>query len=413
MTDLRSRRGQILPGVIAILLIISLLVPAMVLMTQREAIWTNKQARNTSAFHLAEAGIEKGYLAISLSTLTWRNLQNGVAIDDYKFDRKYTDVPGGEYTISITSGPDVEKATIISVGRDGMAKEVRAIKAVYTNSTLGGIAIFSGSGVAIDGGTDVHWGAVVSPNPVNADSRLYPQYWSASSVYTYDTDPNPPNCDSPDCCQWHSFSPAIPPTPVLDLNAYRSSADASGTLYTTNQSWSNFTYNGGGTVYVEGNLTIGSPGIDILGSLVVTGNLTTTSGNWGKGTRVPTLPRDAWKQYCRSWATYTPFDTTEPAAFPGISSSYMSPAGHTYSPTPNGKFAVSGLMYVGGNFTISGGGGTSYIHGVAFVLGSSTMATASGVTLFYDKSASQNLQTTKIVLSRDSWQDVLQPWPGL
>lgn len=409
---MRSEKGLVLPAVIAILLIVSILVPAMVLYTQREALWTNKQARNTSAFHLAEAGIEKGYLAISQSTKTWVDLQNGIGLTDYKFDRSYSDVPGGTYAISITSGPDIQQATIISVGRDNMRKEVRAIKAIYQNDTLGGIAIFSGNGVAIDGGTDVHWGAVVSPQPVNADSRLYPQYWSAGQVTTYDTDPTPPNCDSPDCCQWHAYSASLPPSPTLDLDFYKSSAQATNSYYSGNQSWSNFTSTGGFTVYVDGNLTLGSPGIDIVGSLIVTGNLTTTSGNWGKGTRSPKLPRDAWKQYCRAWATYQPFDTTEPATFPGLNSDYQSPAGLTYSPSPNGKFAVSGLMYVGGNFTISGGGGGSYLHGVAFVLGTSTMTTASGVTLYYDKEASQNVQTTKIILTRQHWQDVLVPWPA-
>lgn len=406
--------GQVLPGVIAILLIVSILVPAMVLYTQREAIWTNKQARNTSAFHMAEAGIEKGYLAISLSTKTWRDLMNGTGIADYKFDRRYTDIPGGYYAISITSGPNKENATVISIGRDSMGKESRALQAIYSNATLGGIAIFSGSGVAIDGGTDVHWGAVVSPQTVNADSRLYPQYWSAASVLTYDTNPDPPNCDQPACVQWHSFSAGIPPTPTIDVNAYRTSATATNSYYNGDQSWSDYTSSGGFTTFVEGNLTLGSPGVDITGSLVVTGNLTTTSGSWGKGSRTMKVPRDAWKQYGQTgaWATYKPFDNAEPADFPGLDSDYLAADTLTYAPTPNGKFAVSGLMYVQGNFTIAGGGGTSYLHGAAFILGTSTMTSASGVTLFYDKEASQAIQTTKIILARESWQDVLRPWPA-
>ena len=169
---------------------------------------------------------------------------------------------------------------------------------------------------------------------------------------------------------------------------------------------------GGQPVYINGNLTLGSPGINILGTLIVMGNLSTTSGNWGKGTRSPKLPQDAWKQYCRSWATYQPFDSGEPASFPGINSGYLAAADQTYSPSPNGKFAVSGMMYVQGNLSVGGGGGNTYVHGVMYVVGTTTMTSSSGVTVFYDKDAASSIQVSKITLSRESWQDSLTRWPS-
>ena len=408
----KAAPGQVLVAVIVILVVVATLVPLMVFYTQREALWTAKHAQNTTAFHLAEAGTEKGYLAISQSTQTWRNLQNAIPLSGFQFDTAYSDLPGGTYAVSITSGPGSEQATIVSVGRDSLRRETRALKVVYSNSTLGGIAIYSSGGVQIGGNTVVHWGAVVSPQAINAAGQTFPQFWSSAGITGYDTDANPPNCDSPACCQWHAFATNIPPQPLIDLNFYKSSAQATGTYYSTHTTFSNFTESTGKTIYIDGNLTVGSPGIDILGSLIVIGNLSTTSGNWGKGTRTPVLPRKAWKQYCNDWSTYRPFDTTEPASFPGLTSTYQSPQGLTYSPTPNGKFAVSGLLYVQGNFSIGGGGGSSYLHGAAFVLGTSTMTGSSNVTFYYDEQAANGIQTSQIILTRESWQDLLQGWPS-
>ena len=100
-----------------------------------------------------------------------------------------------------------------------------------------------------------------------------------------------------------------------------------------------------------------------MGTLVVTGNLSTTSGVWGKGSVTMPVPQEAWKQYCNDWAHYQPFDTAEPAAFPGLDSTYLSSDSLTYAPSPNGKFSLQGFMYVGGSFSTSGGGGGSYIYG--------------------------------------------------
>lgn len=416
-------RGQVLVVVLVILIIISTLVPLMVFYTQREAIWTAKQARNTTAFHLAEAGTEKAYLAISRSTQTWVNLQAGTLLDNYQFDTAFTDISGGQYAISITSGPEEQQATIISVGRDSLNRETRALKVIYTNSPLGGTAIYSSGGAQIDGGVEVEWGAVVSPGTVAADSRASPQFWSAAGITSYDTDASPPNCDSPNCCQWHAYATNIPPAPLIDLSFYKSSATAQsgcptgGTpagscYYNGSVSWTSETITGGKTVYIDGNLTVGSPGIAIEGNLVVMGNLTTTSGNFGKGNYDFKVPQDAWKQYCNNWSYYrTTFDGSAPASFPGLNSDYESSASLTYNPTGS-KTAVKGLLYVQGSFSVGGGGGGSEINGVMYVLGSSTMTTNSAVTLYYNADAAKGMQTTQVILSRQSWQDVLYPWPS-
>src|SRR5437016_5464231 len=128
--------GQILALVLIILMIMCTLVPLMVFFVMKESTWTAKQAENTRAFHMSEAGIEKGYLELSLSTQTWVTLMLGGAsapITNYHFDKEFTDVDGGSYKISITSGPQAQQATVYAVGRDNLKRELRAIKAVYSN----------------------------------------------------------------------------------------------------------------------------------------------------------------------------------------------------------------------------------------------------------------------------------------
>lgn len=415
--------GQVLVGVLLVLLVLATLVPVMVLYTQREAVWTEKQHQSNTAFHLAEAGIEKAYRKLTLSTSTWYGLiESGTAIPGFQFDTVYGDVPGGTYKVDITSGPDEREATIVSIGRDAKGKEVRAIEAVFVQNSLGNVAIQTLGGVQLGGGVDVEWGAVISEKPITTGGRDYPQFHSAGSIDVDANGADPPNCDTPDCCQWFSYSPDIPPDPGIDLNFYRSSASATTSgcpsggvggscYYNTPQSWGNKNYTGGGTIFIENNLTVNSPGINIVGNLIVTGNLSTTSGNWGKGTATPKLPREAWKQYCNDWTYYrTTFDGAAPASFPGLNSDYLSADGLTYSPSPNNKFAVQGLLYVGGSFSTSGGGGNSYVHGTMFVVGTATMTSSSGVTVFYNRDVAQNLKTTKIILNRKSWKALVRQW---
>ncbi|MBI4349726.1 MAG: pilus assembly PilX N-terminal domain-containing protein [Elusimicrobia bacterium] len=427
MTPPRGRRGsdsgQVLVGVIVLLAILTILVPAMVLYTQREALWTAKQTQNTTAFHLAESGVEKAFLTLSLSTGAWRQLQqSGTGYDDFKWDKSFSDVPGGTYTVSITSGPDTEQATVISVGRESKKKEVRALKVIYSNATLGGIAVYSAAGVRVGGGVTVEWGAIVSPLAIDFPALpTFPSAYSADAISPWPYGQS--NCDTPDCCQFFQYYSNIPPEPVLDLSYYKSSATATtgcpaggnpagSCYYDTAQSWSDVTETRGVPYYVDGNLTVGSPGIDIIGSLIVIGNLQSTSGNWGKGSRTMKVPRDAWKQYCHDWAHYQPMDNAEPATYPGKNSSYKSASTLTYSDTPNNKTAISGLLYVQGNFSVGGGGGNTSVHGVMFVLGTTTMTSNSGVTVWYDKDAASAIQTTKIILTRDNWQDAPKyKWP--
>lgn len=400
-------------GVILLLVVMSILVPAMVLLVQREAKWSVKNQDDMAAFHQAESGIEKGYRALTLSTGTWYALiEDGTGIDRFLWDYRFTDVDGGHYVVGISSGPEERQATVVAIGRDSRGRNTRGLKAIFAQNTLGDIAIQAMDGVQVAGGVQVEWGAIVSPDYLDAGGRTYPQFWSAAGT-SFDNDPNPENCDSPNCCQWFSFNPDVPSDPGIDLAFYRSSAVTAGSYYSTAQSWSSFDYDDGGTVFIENNLTVGSPGVDIVGTLIVTGNLSTTSGGWGKGSATLKVPQTAWKQYCNDWAHYKSedFDATEPDEFPGLDSAYLSPVGQTWAPNPNGKFAVQGFMYVGGSFSTSGGGGNTFIYGNMLTQGSVSIAANSGVTVYYNKESAKSIRTKKVNLRRILWQDQVLPWP--
>lgn len=418
-------KGAVLVGVILLLVIMSILVPAMVLLVQREANWSVKNQHDMAAFHQAESGIEKGYRALTMSTGTWYALiEEGTGIDRFLWDHRFTDIDGGYYTVGISSGPEERQATVVAIGRDAKGRQTRGLKAIFAQNTLGDIAIQAMDGVQVAGGVQVEWGAVVGPDYIDAGGRTYPQFWSAAGL-SFDNDAAPQNCDQPNCCQWFAFNPDVPPDPGIDLAFYRSSAaattcvQAGGTpegscYYKTAQSWDSFDMTGGGVVFVENNLTVGSPGVNVVGTLLVTGNLTTTSGAWGKGSATMVVPRTAWKQYCNNWAHYLSedFDATEPAEFPGLDSTYLSADGGTWAPNPNGKFAIQGFMYVGGAFSTSGGGGNAFIYGNMLAQGSVSIAANSGVTVYYNKESAQRIRTKKVNLRRVLWQDQILQWPS-
>lgn len=449
---MRNEKGVLLVGVIVLMLVVAIIVPAMVLYVQNETRWSMKAARNMTAFQLAEAGIDKGMRKISESTTTWVNGQNGNFPAGFKWDTAYSDlgITGGSYAISITSGPEGEEVTIISIGRYKLSystEEVRAIHAVYANAPMGDTAVRGQSTVSIGGSnTSVHWGAVVSPQAITVNTSAgsegkWPQYWSAAGI-TMDTDgPGGVNCDHPsqtapplaaglgNCWQWHSYEQNIPPAPNFDPGFYQSSAAATLTEFTGNQTWGTGACSGsnrccnvtdcddGHVYYVGGNLNVTGQ-IYVKGTLFVTGNLSLPNGNAGLGSINTPLPKSAWLQYANSWATYTTkkdddspavlWDTTPPpASFPGINAKYK--------PTPKNvqldQVMVQGFLYVGGNLTQSGGAGQSVIVGALYVVGTVTVS-PNNFFVYYSDEAGSQIKSTTVILSRKSWKDVLLQFPS-
>src|SRR5262249_23706195 len=128
---MRKQSGQILIGVIIVMTILIILLPALVSYIQRESSWSVKEQRSTRAFQLAEAGTERGYQALILSTTSVATVEGGGTLQFYNFDQKYTDLPGGVYAIKLVGNPAAQTITITSVGKDSSSNEIRAVQVVY------------------------------------------------------------------------------------------------------------------------------------------------------------------------------------------------------------------------------------------------------------------------------------------
>ncbi len=414
-------RGQVLIGVLMVMLVLMIIVPAMVYYVQNEARWSLKHQQNMSAFQLAEAGIDRGMRKISESTTTWANGQSGTFPTGYTGTTSYNDLSGGCYSIKITSGPEDDQVTITAIGVETKKKEVRAIEAIYANSPLGDTAIRSQSGVTVGGSnTQIHWGAIVTPKSVTVNGRTSPQIWSAGSVDLDTNGSSPPNCDQPGCVQWHSYDPNIPPDPGIDTSWYYKQAIDSGTYYGGNQCWgknsgsacgvscnltcSNSTScNTGKPYYVDGDLCVEGK-IFVRGSLFVKGNMTLPNGLAGDATRDAVLPQKAWMQYGNNWAGYTGagWDPTAPASFPGLNATYKSPAGTTVSLD---KVIVEGFLYVEKNLSQTGGSGQTKVIGAAYVGGTVTVD-PNNFFVYYSEVAGDHIKTQNIILSRQAWKDL-------
>ncbi len=400
--------------VLLILVVAITLVPLIVLYTQSESKWSVKQGQTTRAFHLAEAALERGYLEITSSTETWDNVQKGQNIAGYRFDVDYTDLDGGDYAIWIGSGSGTQTALIIGIGRDTNKKEVRTLESLYSKLSFGNVAIQANNGVSITGNNfEVEWGAILTPKSITANGRTYPQFWSATSIDLDSNGSTPPNCDTPNCCQWHSYSTNIPPLPTIDLDFYRSSASAAGTgpcgsyYSSASRSMSSCVDLSGNAYYTAGDLTM-SNNNHIIGDLIVTGNLNLPNGNYGNGNETISVPQEAWKQYCQDWSHYQTFDGGAASSWPGVTSTYKSASTLTYSGIS--KAFLHGLLYVGGDITQSGGGGNGDIIGAAIVGGAANLGANSHATIWYNSDVAAAMHTSTLVLGRQTWQEI--SWPS-
>ncbi|MDE2236706.1 MAG: hypothetical protein KGK30_02340, partial [Elusimicrobia bacterium] len=350
----------------------------------------------------------------------WVAVQHGETLADYNLDKSFSDLSGGSYAISITSGPLEQQATIISIGRDSLSREIRTLRVVYQNAAMGDIAIMGVAGVDVSGNNlSVEWGGIVSPNDITPNGQAHPSYWSAGNIVGYDSNGSAlPNCDSPNCWWWHSYYKDVPPEPQLDFQFYKSSAQASGiapcgkAYYQSGNMSGTCQSTNGKPFYIEGDWTkFNGP---IVGTVIVMGNMTTPNGSMsGRSVDAP-IPQTAWKQYCNDWSYYLSNYNTDATMSgttqcPGIYNSYRSPSSMSYDIDP----VVDGALYIGGDFTGPNGGGNSTLaYGALIVKGHVYLNSNSHVTYYYSSDAANSLQTTQIVLSRVSWQEEVRQWPA-
>lgn len=427
----KNKSGQVLVGVIMIMVVLSIIIPAMVMYVQNEAKWAVKQKRNMAAFQLAEAAVDRGYRKITESTSTWYAAQDsGTIPSGYNFDVTYDDLEGGTYTIAMSTGPDPERIRIYGIGRDSAKKEIRAVRARYANLPMTDTAILGGGGVTIADSAKavVHWGAIVSPNDIAVDGRTFPQLWTNGNVDLDTTIPSstPPNCDQDECCQWHSYAD-IPPDPGIDPEYFKTEAQKTGTYFPGNVTWGvgdacydDTDCDTGNYYFIDGDLAV-THRFYVRGALAIAGDLSLPKGNIGaKSGLVIDIPDTAWMHYCKDWDVYRLGEddapggdiwdesVTLPVTWPGITAKY----------TPNpvqtaelDKVMINGFIYIGGNFTQEGGAGGNVIVGAMYTAGTVDIG-ANTIEIYYNKASGSFIRTTQIFLTRESWRDLPgYQWP--
>ena len=465
MNKKKINRGQVLVIVIAVMLFLMIIIPALIYWTQNQAKWSVKQQNKSIAFNLAEAGIDRGLWKVKSSTSIWNMASKGQVITGYNFDITYSDIPGGIYRIKFSSGPAGSEVTVTAEGKDSGSKEIRAIKVIFKNQTIPG-AIISKGIITWANAFEAHWGPIMSHGNINitdavAAKKYYPRKFSrqvVSSLPSYPRDINgltPPNTDN---VEWWSDYP-VPDLPQLDFATLKSSAQATNTLniygcskmsINPNPSghpwgwWGSNKCNLGGAAgshnglkhfqnawnhpwarkgytwfWDQGDLIFtggtAAKGCGIWGNVIVRGNLTNYQGDnyyfTGK------VPSEAWREYTK--ITETTGDTAATNQYPADNGYQKNRAtfnfgSETWTGGPasyNTDVGLRGFLYVGGNYDIKR---DMDIYGAVWVEGSVSKATgaAERTIIFFDDSLS--LPAFNVVLVRLWWGEIMpssQAWP--
>lgn len=202
-----DEKGSALVMAILISVILLITVPVLVMLVQQEAKQSVGHKRRTSAFHLAEAGQDRGFWKLQESGDIWTAASTGAVIAGFNGDVVYTDIPGGEYKVNFDSAtyngqPAVK---VIGQGRNTTKEEVRTIEATYSRISLYGPVNVSGS-MEYKPGMLIHWGPVVSYTNMDyqAQEVYFPQKWSAGFIKNRDSNPAAPNEDTT-YAEWHAY----------------------------------------------------------------------------------------------------------------------------------------------------------------------------------------------------------------
>lgn len=426
--------GQVLVGVLLLLAVALILVPALVLHVQNEAKWSVKQVRSDRAFHLAEAGQDKTLWHLSLSTANWSKASEGIPLAGYDFDVAYADLDGGTYKISVASGPDAGQVTVISRGRDESTKEVRSIRAVYSGATLISGFVAEGS-IDYQNTFTVYWGQVTSYTGITQGGSppYHPIKVSKGEVTPWDSDPGGANGETGK--NYQSYVKLGDP-PQVDFDYYREKAKNTsapdpatigggknggqtapwrGTGYfdgTKEVKWKNYTFNCSTCVFF---LETSKAKIDGIGYLRVEALIVYSANihihNDGADPYIVYVPTDAWKQYTAGTVLNpTEGDSSATQEFPGdgglnsVDATYSIPTA-AFDGAGNTGMSFHGFLY-SHSFNCNGGENSNVGQ---FLIGPGG-TDISTMIIYFDPAVAQNVHYTRPQIQRVSWDEIVQAW---
>lgn len=174
----RAGRGQMaIVMVLVSLLFLLIMIPLIEIYVRNETRWSVAEKKKTTAFHIAEAGVDRGYWKLIEKTTNWDDILAGTPIALYDGTTTFTDIKGGKYKVWITSAAASNTVKILSVGMDDSDNEIRAVEAVYTKQGLESAII--APGISGSGSFECHWGPMYATETTmdldgSAGSNPYP-----------------------------------------------------------------------------------------------------------------------------------------------------------------------------------------------------------------------------------------------
>lgn len=420
MKKLIRIKGNIILTVVLLMAVFAILIPAIVLYVRNEANWTIKERRQTTAFHLSEAGLDRGYWKLIENSSNWTTITGGGTITGYNDDVIYTDVSGGSYKIKITK-IDATSLSIICNAKDSESKEFRALKAIFVKGAV--IAPIDAPAYGAGGGCTVWWGPIYSLGDIDLGSGSANKYWprkmargkidGSGALGARDTNPNVPNIDPGADKEWWSYnSYPVPDISTPDLVYYKNLAQTTGYYYGTYQSPNNLQDSTPRCRWYDAGVRFGG-NIHFRGYLFVVGNCDFQGGGdstLGKYTATP--PTQAWKEYAKMCPTPAAVaDSGTANQYPGDAGYQNSTGSYQFGDGPpsgpsgewpkNVYISFKGFIYCTGTFTAGGGNG---IHG-AIIVASGGAFGGGGFHLFYDDTLNVRFSSSTGG-TKQSWQEV-------
>ncbi len=232
-----NSKGVILVVALAGLIILAVFFTALTYLLQNETKWSVKHKKTTTAFQMAEQGLDRGVWKLQESTTLYTIVSTGGIIPGYNFDSVYkstsTDGALGEYKINLTTSSTSGRVLVQAKGRDITGDEMRSLEAEFTN-----VAIDAGlhirSGLTYKSGTRVHWGPIVSygtidlPNAPDNGSAFPRKYAKGSIDERPPTSASGPHGDTAETWNgtydYYCHASSLDTAPDIDLDQYRTLA---------------------------------------------------------------------------------------------------------------------------------------------------------------------------------------------
>ncbi|MCB4756714.1 MAG: hypothetical protein LHV69_06735 [Elusimicrobia bacterium] len=421
-----KQRGFALAIVVLTMLLLSLLIPLLYYLTERESNWSVAQKQSTIASQLAAAGVERALWKLKETNDHWVDLLSGVTLTGYNNDVNYTDVnqENGIYRVLISSTPDRNKMLVICTAKDSKAGTYKAVRA-YARRTqvcaaLHGYQIVNSGSAA--GMFTVHWGPIYATGNMYLNTldinQLYPRKFAAGNIavisstgvyVTRDENPSSPNSDNLEYYAYANVSPIVTP----DFDFYRASAAALGTYYSTATTFASLVTTPGKIYFFDGNVTLQGNNKFIQGIIIAMKKITLNGDNTagqGNYSVTPTTGTQEYQRNCpiRKDATGASAfgDTVAQDEFPGDGglATYKSFTFGTTSGGAGGKrVSVKGFIYVGTELA-GGVTNTQVVHG-AIALSKTASITSGKFEIFYDPNLEIRTLASEIYI--DKWEEIM------